>query len=240
MVVKEAILLAAGLGTRLRPITDKTPKCLVDINGVPLLHIWLEQLESIGIERIHINTHYLSNKVEEFINQSLYRHNIIVHHEEELLGTAGSLKEMLYSVESESVLVAHADNYCECDWLSFISKYEKRNCLKDSLMMLFRAPEPKSCGIVELDDNHNVIAFHEKVENPPSNLASAAIYLMPKQYIQTKLELIEQTNPDISQDLIPLLIGHLQTWSNDGYICDIGTLAALNYTRHRVSEIANS
>ena len=59
-----AILLAAGLGTRLRPITDKIPKCLVPINGKPLIDYWLEQLTKAGIEKFLINTHYLHEKVE--------------------------------------------------------------------------------------------------------------------------------------------------------------------------------
>ena len=62
-----AILLAAGLGTRLRPITDTIPKCLVPINGKPLIDYWLEQLTKAGIEKFLINTHYLHEQVESYI-----------------------------------------------------------------------------------------------------------------------------------------------------------------------------
>ncbi len=54
-----ALLLAAGLGTRLRPITDKIPKCLVPIQGKPLLEIWLDKLYEAGVQEFLVNTHYL-------------------------------------------------------------------------------------------------------------------------------------------------------------------------------------
>ena len=60
----KALLLAAGLGTRLRPITDKIPKCLVEIQGTPLLQLWIEKLQDLKVSEIIINTHYLRNKVE--------------------------------------------------------------------------------------------------------------------------------------------------------------------------------
>ena len=61
----KTLLLAAGLGTRLRPITLKTPKCLVEIDGIPLLGIWLEKLNNIGCDEVLINTHYLNEQVEK-------------------------------------------------------------------------------------------------------------------------------------------------------------------------------
>ena len=65
-----ALLLAAGLGTRLRPITDKIPKCLVPIQGRPLLEIWLDKLCEVGVQEFLVNTHYLAAQVEEFISNS--------------------------------------------------------------------------------------------------------------------------------------------------------------------------
>ena len=62
-----ALLLAAGFGTRLRPITQKIPKCLVEVGGEPLLGRWLRQLENVGCEAVLINTHYLADQVESFL-----------------------------------------------------------------------------------------------------------------------------------------------------------------------------
>ena len=69
----KAILLAGGIGSRLRPITATIPKCLVPIHGQPLLDIWLEQLTAHDIGPFLVNTHYLPKQVEDFVEQSLYR-----------------------------------------------------------------------------------------------------------------------------------------------------------------------
>ena len=68
----KALLLAAGFGTRLRPLTNTTPKCLVTIKDKALLGIWLERLSQAGIEAFLINTHHLSDQVETYIEGSPY------------------------------------------------------------------------------------------------------------------------------------------------------------------------
>ena len=88
----KALLLSAGFGTRLRPITLKTPKCLVKINNIPILEHWLLKLEQIGIEEVLINTHYLSKKVEEFLKiRAKSNLKITQVYEKNLYGTAGTL-----------------------------------------------------------------------------------------------------------------------------------------------------
>jgi mannose-1-phosphate guanylyltransferase len=86
----KAIILAAGLGTRLRPITSTTPKCLVPINGVPLLELWLRDCERAGVEAVLVNTHHLAERVEEFVAA---RRGIPVTlaYEPTLLGSAGTI-----------------------------------------------------------------------------------------------------------------------------------------------------
>ena len=80
-----ALLLAAGLGTRLRPITMRTPKCLVPISGEPLLGLWLKKLEEAGCEDVLINTHYLAEQVDDFIkNRKSSAMTIQTVHEPEL------------------------------------------------------------------------------------------------------------------------------------------------------------
>ena len=87
-----ALLLAAGLGTRLRPITLDTPKCLVTIDGEPLLGRWLRNLELAGCESALINTHYKAQQVEAFIRSwKSSKMTLQTVHEPELLGTAGTL-----------------------------------------------------------------------------------------------------------------------------------------------------
>ena len=88
----KVLLLSAGLGTRLKPLTNKIPKCLVKINGKPLLHLWLEKLENLKCESILINTHYFPLKVNKAIHDwGGEKSKIYTTFEKELLGTAGTL-----------------------------------------------------------------------------------------------------------------------------------------------------
>jgi mannose-1-phosphate guanylyltransferase len=225
-IVKKAILLSAGFGTRLRPLTQTLPKCLVPINGKPLLQIWLEQLTENGIEDFLINSHYLSEQVHEFIDNSVFKNKVTIFHEPELLGTLGTLKSTLGFWKDENVLVAHADNLCICSWQKFQQQFINKSDNVLGTMMVFNTDTPKSCGIIEYNDSGIVTAFHEKVNNPPSNLANAAIYLFDPRVNQ----LIEQSTlqaTDISLHLIPKLLGKLNFWKNDGYCRDIGSLSSL-------------
>ena len=86
-----AILLAAGLGNRLRPITDTVPKCMVPIHGKVLLDYWIEQLIEADIERILINTHYRHEQVEQHVMNSEFHEFIDLIHEENLLLTGGTV-----------------------------------------------------------------------------------------------------------------------------------------------------
>ena len=88
----KAILLAAGLGKRLRPITDTIPKCLVPINGKPLLSYWLELLLiDRDIQCILLNLHYLAQDVKDYIISSPWKEKVQFAYEEELLGTGGTI-----------------------------------------------------------------------------------------------------------------------------------------------------
>ena len=91
-----ALLLAAGLGTRLKPLTDYLPKCLVPIHGRPLIDFWLQLLVENGIDEILINTHYLEPLVSKYLSGSSWLKNVTLVHEERLLGTGGTILKNKY------------------------------------------------------------------------------------------------------------------------------------------------
>ena len=163
-----ALLLAAGFGTRLRPLTLHTPKCLVPIGGQPLLAHWLQQLELIGTEAALVNTHYLSEQVEDFLISWQQRSMELKRsHEPSLLGTAGSLlanRQFFYGCTG---LLIHADNFSQADLSQLLQAHHQRpaGCLLT--MLTFTTPRPSSCGIVEIDAEGTVVGFHEKVAEPP-------------------------------------------------------------------------
>ncbi len=106
-----ALLLAAGLGTRLRPLTSTLPKCLAPIQGEPLLGIWLRRLTQAGISPFLINTHYRAGQVRDFIADSPYSPQVTLVYEPVLAGTAGTLHANLDFFQGQDGLLLHADNY---------------------------------------------------------------------------------------------------------------------------------
>jgi mannose-1-phosphate guanylyltransferase len=217
-----ALLLAGGLGTRLRPLTENIPKCLVPIKGRPLLDIWLERLTKVGINQFLINTHYLAQQVESYVQSSAYRDQIILVPEKSLRGTAGTLIENIDFFHGQDGLLIHADNYCLADLVAFQQAHFNRpkHCLMT--MMTFRTSDPSSCGIVELDHNGIVTGFHEKVSNPPSNLANAAIYILSSELL---LQIREDLYfaKDFSVEIVSRLLGKIYSYETAELLVDIGT-----------------
>jgi mannose-1-phosphate guanylyltransferase len=222
-----AILLSGGYGTRLRPLTLKVPKCLVPIKNKPLLEIWLERLAEAKIGPVLVNTHYLREEVENFVKCNPFKDGVTLVHEEILLGTAGTLISNLDFYGNQDGLLIHADNYCLANFTAFQEAHLNRppECLMT--MMTFRTDSPNSCGIVELNEQGIVVDFHEKVPNPPGNLANGAIYILSTELLDmlsTKLFLAK----DFSTDVIPYLLGRIFSYEVSELLMDIGSIESYN------------
>lgn len=221
-----ALLLAAGLGTRLRPITDHIPKCLVLIHGKPLLGYWLDMLLSNDVDQVLLNTHYMAEAVRQFVADSAWRDSIEIVYEDELLGTGGTVLKNRDFLSGGAFMVVHADNLTRFDVQAFIRAHEFRSDSVDITMMTFNTDVPQSCGIVELDDRGVVVGFHEKVSTPPSNHANAAVYIFEPSVIEF-IESLGKPVVDISTEVLPHYLGRIGTFHNSDYHRDIGTPESL-------------
>ena len=233
-----ALLLAAGRGTRLRPITETTPKCLVQVRGRALLDYWLDALcgKWSPVQRTIVNTHHLADDVRRHIirNERRWtRHGkwIDMVHERALLGTAGTVKEnrewLLRQHYDQPFMVIHADNLTDMgpmELLSFGFWHAARpsDCIMS--MLAYRTDRPEQSGILEVSEDHVLRGFHEKVPQPPGNLANGAVYICEPEVI----DLIAETGAtDLSTQIIPRLLGQIYVQEYDGYFRDIGTPEAL-------------
>jgi mannose-1-phosphate guanylyltransferase len=220
----KAIILAAGLGTRLRPITLTTPKCLVPINGVPLLELWLRECERAGVDAVLVNTHHLADRVEEFV-AARRGVPVTLAYEPTLLGSAGTIAANWSFVEGEeSFLVVYADNLTTFPLAELIGFHGTHDRIAS--MALFRSPNPSACGVVEMDAAGLVVGFWEKPENPRSDLVNAGLYVFRapvRQYLPADLP------ADVGRSLMPALVGQAKGLPIRGYFIDIGTLE--NYER---------
>jgi len=221
-----ALLLAAGMGTRLRPITDSVPKCLVPIHGRPLLDYWLALLFAAGFEGVLINTHWLAEAVRIHVAASRWRSSITVVHEPQLLGTGGTVLANRDYFGGRAFLVAHADNLTDFDVGALVAAHERRPPECVVTMLAFRTDDPSSCGILELDERNIVIGFHEKVEHPPGNLANGAVYIMEPEVVRLLVSLGRDVI-DLSTEVIAGLTGRILAVEAARYHRDIGNLASL-------------
>lgn len=221
------LLLAAGYGTRLQPYTNEWPKCLMPINGEPLLRYWLESVKELGVGRVLVNLHYLASIVESFLMQPCFRGWVDFIYEPQLMGTAGTIRANYPALANSTLLLAHADNYCQCDFSAFLRYHQKerpKHC--PITMMTFDTLTPSTCGIVETDSLGVVTAFYEKVANPPGNRANGAVYLLEPEVLEWLNEHPE--TQDFSTQVLPRFLGRIATWHNNQVHIDIGSIEALH------------
>ena len=222
----KAILLAAGKGTRLLPLTDVLPKCLIPINGRPLLEYWLNTLYEAKISPVLVNLHYFAHAVQGWIKNSKFGEAVVAVYEDELLGTGGTLLHNTEFVKNKPIMLIHADNLCLANFKEFMHVHTSRPFGTEITMMTFSTPTPHTCGIVEVDTHGVVQAFYEKISDPPGNLANAAIYIIEPKVIDLLAD-INNHVIDFSTDVLPHYLGKIYTYHNDVYHRDIGTLESL-------------
>jgi histidinol-phosphate phosphatase family protein len=230
-----AMLLAGGLGTRLRPLTDATPKCLVPIGGRPLLDYWVDRLAEAGIATARINTHAHATQVRDYIASvdAEGRLRLAESHEPELLGSAGTIAANAdLADDADLVLVIYADNLSDVDLRALLAYHSRHD--DPMTMMLFRAPDPRACGIAELDERGRVVGFAEKPERPASELANAGLYVLDAAAYR---EIAAMRAFDIGFDVLPRFVGRMRGWFWGGYHRDIGTYEALEQARRDAAEV---
>lgn len=222
----KGLLLAAGYGSRLRPLTDTIPKCLVPVRGRPLLAYWFQLLFDGGIERALVNTHYLAQQVRTFVLESAWCDRVDLVHEEQLLGTGGTILRNRDFFGAEDFLVAHADNLTRFDVQSFRARHRDRPSGVAITMMTFETDAPHSCGIVVEDRQGIVREFYEKQKNPPGNRANGAVYVFEPEVLEF-LAGLGRPVIDLSTEVLPHFLGRMWTYHNGLYHRDIGNLESL-------------
>ena len=216
----KAFLLAAGLGTRLRPITDTIPKCMLIIDGRPLLDIWLESFARAGVEEVLVNLHYLPEVVRSHLAERNEPPEVRTFFEPELLGSAGTLLANRHWVDDDDFFLAcNADNLTDFDLGSLVAAHRDRNAT--ATLAVFHSDNPSAGGVVELDDGGRITGFVEKPSEPVSDLVNAGMYA----FQPGVLDEIDGILPkDIGYDLLPRLVGRARAVTVEGYFRDVGTV----------------
>jgi mannose-1-phosphate guanylyltransferase len=221
----KAFLLAAGVGSRLRPITDTTPKCMLAIGGQPLLDIWLDAFDRAGVEEVLVNLHHLPDVVQNHLKAragSLRPPAVRTVFEPELLGSAGTLAANRAWVGGEEMFLAcYADNLTDFDLRSLAETHRAHGVV--ATLTVFHSGRPSAGGVVELDAAGTVVGFTEKPSQPVSDLVNAGMYA----FHPCVLDEIGGPLPrDIGYDLLPRLVGRAKAIPVEGYFRDVGTVDA--------------
>jgi mannose-1-phosphate guanylyltransferase len=223
----KAFLLAAGIGSRLRPVTDTIPKCMVPIDDRPLLDIWLDALDRAGVDEVLVNLHYLPDVVRDHVAARTGSPAVRLAFEPELLGSAGTLLANRDWVAGEELFLAcNADNLTDFDVRDLIDAHRAGGAI--ATLTAFHSPNPSSGGVLEADESGRVTAFREKPERPASDLVNAGMYAFSPAVLG---EITQAPPADIGYHLLPLLVGRARVIPVDGYFLDIGTSEAYRRAR---------
>lgn len=224
----KVVLLAAGKGTRLRPLTDEMPKVMIPIGGKPILEHHVEHLAGAGIREIFINLHHLPDRItSHFGDGKKWGVRIRYSFEPELMGTAGAVKKLEAELRGGPFLVVYGDNYLEMDLSGFIEASAARDGV--GTIAVFEKADVIGSGILELGKDDEVVRFKEKPapDEVFSHWVSAGLfYFRPAIF-----EYIPSGYSDFGLDVIPSLLrkrGRLYAYRLSGGVWAIDDLDLLN------------
>jgi mannose-1-phosphate guanylyltransferase len=217
----KAFLLAAGVGSRLRPLTNTTPKCLVPIRGTPLLGIWLGWCAMYGIDQVLVNSHAHGERVREFLGAYDGPVRVSLTFEPRLLGSAGTLhvnRDFVAGEQEFAILYADVLTNCRFDQLLDFH----RNRRAPVTLGTYRVPNPTQCGIIVTDASGRVTEFVEKPQHPKSDTAFSGILIAGPALLA---HVPKRVPADIGFDVLPRLVGEMFAFPIGDYVFDVGTVA---------------
>jgi mannose-1-phosphate guanylyltransferase len=218
-----AFLLAAGTGSRLRPLTDTVPKCLVPIRGTPLLALWLQLLERHGVTDVLVNVHHLHDLVIRFLESHHTPIAVRLVYEPRMLGSAGTVLFNRDYVDGErSFLVLYADVLTNANLRKIVAWHERRSAALT--LAVVPTDRPKEKGTVVIDESGSVVEFAEKSEHPRSNLANAGIYVARQELFDYLPPSVPADGPlDFGYHVFPGMVPNLAACPIEAFLLDIGT-----------------
>lgn len=224
--VHKAMVLAAGEGTRLRPLTLETPKVLLLVAGKPLLGHTVSWLRNYGISEVAINLHHMGDKIKEFLGDgSRFGVKVFYSPEETILGTAGGVKRMEHFFDGTFVVV-YGDVLTDFDLRDMIQFHRGKKAT--ATLAILRVPNLWDVGIVQINEQGRIMSFVEKPArgSETGNLGSGGVYILESEILDY---VPSEGSSDFAYDIFPRLLElHLPLYGyvlkSEDYLIDIGTI----------------
>ena len=162
----KALLLAAGLGSRLRPFTLRRPKPLIPVANAPVIEYNLRLLKAHGLKEVAINVHYLPGAIRSYLGDgSRFGMSIRYSHEEEILGTGGGIRRLKSFLGANTFLVVNSDILCDVDLTAAVERHRERGAV--ATMVLTGEASTERYGAVEYDVRGRIVQLAGRVQTPP-------------------------------------------------------------------------
>lgn len=240
-----AVILAAGHGTRLRPLTYKLPKVMLPLNGKPLIFYQIEWLKKYGIRKIAINLHHLPLKVKKYLDANDLGVKMKYSYEKKILGTAGGVKKLENFLKNGTFIVFYGDNITNLNIKDLIKFHRKKKGIATICLHSIDKKSMKEASIVKLAKNNKITHFIEKPDLKSINLfdlsnnlySNAGIYIMEPEM----LNFIHKGNfSDFGKDIFPRLLSAGKTMFGypltNCYWREIGTLEKYSSIKNEITK----
>ena len=222
------MVMAAGVGSRLDPLTQKIPKPLVPVLNKPVMDILLQKLKDYGVEKVIANTHYLAEQIQ---NRYTKNSPVDIHfeyiHEETLSGTAGGVKKCEFFFDDvEDFIVVSADGLHDADLDKIVKSHKESGCIATMAISAVDHAEVCHFGVVVPTKEHYVSEFQEKpsIEEAKSNYINTGIYVFNKRIFDF---IPKGEKYDFAKNVFPRLLEageKINTYRIYSYWSDIGTI----------------
>lgn len=214
-----AVILAGGLGIRLRPVVVDRPKVLAEVRGRPFLEYILDQLIDAGIRDVVLCTGYLGGQIQNFFGDAYKTLHLVYSQELSPRGTAGALCLAKPSFRSDPVLVMNGDSFCQIDLQAFYMWYCERGA--DCALIATKVPDMQRYGRINSDASGRILNFEEKGSKVGPGWINAGIYLLSQNLLS---KIPESDMVSLERDVFPCWIGHrFYAYCTHGAFLDIGT-----------------
>lgn len=183
-MIKEAIILAGGFGTRLSSVVNDLPKSMAPVNGRPFLDYQLDYLDVFGVERVILSVGHLHEKIMEHYGDRYKNIRIEYSIETEPLGTGGGLKKAMELAEGPLVIAMNGDTFYEIDFIKFLHIHRGK---ESKLSIILREVEDVSrFGAIERDEERRITGFFEKNVKSGKGLINGGIYIINKRFFESQ------------------------------------------------------